>query len=152
MSLHLYFGPLSEVCQTGKEPNSLSSTDLIISVFQLILESEHKTKTVRENARWSVFPYLPANKKTPKPNRGEIARYTVLGSLYFHQHCSADGEKKYVNGVFSLIVQIFLMTEQWILNAIFSCNLLLVWTLYLSGADHVAWSHSDCTASWRTQF
>lgn len=136
MSLRLYFGPLLEISQTGKEPNNLCSTNLIISVFQLILDSEHKTKTGREIDGKIVCFINYQQKKTP--NGGGIARHTVLGSLYYNQPCSADGEKKYVSGAFSLIIQIFLMTEQWIFSAISSYNLLLVWTLYLS------WSRPCC--------
>lgn len=88
MSLRLYFGPLLEVSQTGKEPNNLCSTDLIISVFQLILDSEHKTKTGREIDGKIVCFINYQQKKTP--NGGGIARHTVLGSLYYNQPCSAD--------------------------------------------------------------
>lgn len=133
-SLHLYFGPLLQVCQTGKEPNSLCSTDLIISVFQLILDSLHKTKTVREMGRW-----LFISKKFPK--QGWDSQIHCMWQPVFHQPCSADGQKKYVKGAFRVIVQISLMTEQWMLNAIFSCNLLLVWTFYLS------WSRWCCMIS-----
>lgn len=68
MSLCLYFGPLLDGSQTGKESNSLCSRDLIISVFQLILDLEHKTKTVRETEDDVYF--IIYQQKNPKPQTG----------------------------------------------------------------------------------
>lgn len=100
--------------QTGKEPNNLYSTDLITSVFQLILDSEHKTKIVREMGMWCVFHYLSAK----KPNKGEIARHTVLGNIPSTLQCTWREEK--CEWGLSLTVQTF---HDWTMNP--QCNLFL---------------------------
>lgn len=140
MSLPLYFGPLLEVSQTGKrtKPLLFNRPDYFCLSVNSGLRAQDKNRK-RDGKMMCISLFI--SKKTPK--QGWDSQIHCTWQPVFHQPCSADGEKKYVSGAFSLIVQIFLMTEQWILSAIFSYSLLLVWTLYLS------WSRSCCTISFR---
>lgn len=79
LSLHLYFGPLLQVCQTGKRTKQslFNRPDYFyLSVNSGLIAQDKNSKRDGKMICISLF----ISKKSP--NRGEIARYTVHGSLY----------------------------------------------------------------------